>query len=149
GMVFICAEVTDIRSEHEHYGQLIERGAKLVFVNGASESLEVTSVGVDERAAGRIATEHLLELGHELVGFVAGEAHALPTREKLVGREDALRAHGLEPNGYVAHGLFTVAGGREGLRALLESHPDDPPTGVICSNDLMAIGVLKEAAVNG
>jgi DNA-binding LacI/PurR family transcriptional regulator len=149
GMVFICAEVTDVRSEHDHYAQLIERGARLVFVNGASESLEVTSVGVDERAAGRIATEHLLELGHERIGFVAGDAHALPTREKSAGREDALRAHGFEPNGYVAHGEFTVAGGREVLRALLDAYPDAAPTGVICSNDLMAIGVLKEAAVLG
>jgi DNA-binding LacI/PurR family transcriptional regulator len=148
-MVFICAEITDVRSDHAHYVQLIERGARLVFVNGASESLEVTSVGVDERAAGRIATEHLLELGHERIGFVAGDAHALPTREKLVGREEALRAHGFEPNGYVAHGEFTVAGGREVLRAVLDAHAGDRPTGVICSNDLMAIGVLKEAAVLG
>jgi DNA-binding LacI/PurR family transcriptional regulator len=146
GMVFICAEITDVRSEHEHYEQLIERGARLVFVNGASESLEVTSVGVDERAAGRIATEHLLELGHRRIGFVAGDEHALPTREKLIGREEALRAAGVEPNGYVAHGEFTVAGGRKVLRALLEAHPDEPPTGVICSNDLMAIGALQEAS---
>ena len=149
GMVFICAEVTDVRSDHAHYVQLIERGARIVFVNGASESLEVTSVGVDERAAGRIATEHLLELGHERIGFVAGDAYVVPTREKSAGREDALRARGFDPNGYVAHGKFTVAGGREVLRALLDAHPGDAPTGVICSNDLMAIGVLKEAAARG
>jgi len=149
GMVFICAEITDVRSEHEHYAQLLERGARLVFVNGASESLAVTSVGVDERAAGRIATEHLLELGHHRIGFVAGEAHALPTREKSVGREEALRAAGIEPNGYVAHGGFTVAGGRKALRELFELHSDEPPSGVICSNDLKAIGALKEASELG
>jgi len=149
GMIFICAEVTDVRSEHDHYGQLIERGARLVFVNGASESLEVPAVGVDERAAGRIATEHLLELGHRRVGFVAGDAYALPTREKMIGREDAMRAAGVEPNGYVAHGAFTVEGGRRVLRELIEAHPGEPPTGVMCSNDLMAIGVLQEAAALG
>jgi len=149
GMIFICAEVTDVRSEHDHYGQLIERGARLVFVNGASESLEVPAVGVDERAAGRIATEHLLELGHRRVGFVAGDAYALPTREKMIGREDAMRAAGVEPNGYVAHGAFTVEGGRRVFRELFEAHPGEPPTGVMCSNDLMAIGVLQEAAALG
>src|SRR5262249_55545178 len=149
GMVFICAEITDVRSDHSHYEQLIERGARLVFVNGASDALEVTSVGVDERAAGRIATECLLGLGHRRVGFVAGDAYARPTREKLVGREDALRAAGVEANGYVAHGAFTVAGGRQVFRELVESHPGEPPTGVICSNDLMAIGVLQEAAALG
>ena len=53
GMVFISAEITDVRGEHSHYRQLLERGARLVFVNGGAESLDVTSVGVDERAAGR------------------------------------------------------------------------------------------------
>ena len=149
GMVFICAEITDVRSAHAHYEQLIDLGARLVFVNGTSESLEVTSVGVDERAAGRLATEHLVDLGHTRIGFVAGDAHASPTREKSVGRDDALRSAGIAPNGYVAHGPFTVAGGRMVLRELFRSHPEKPPTAVICSNDLMAIGVLQEAAALG
>jgi DNA-binding LacI/PurR family transcriptional regulator len=144
GMIFICAEITDVRGKHGHYAQLVEQGARLVFVNGTSEALGVISVGVDERAAGRLATEHLLELGHERIGFVAGEAYALPTREKLQGRDDALRSAGFAPNGFVAHAGFTVGGGREALRALMQM--DRPPTGVICSNDLMAIGALQEAA---
>ena len=89
GMLFISAEITDIRGRHSHYAKLLDRGARLVFVNGGSEELDVTSVGVDERAAGRIATEHLVELGHELIGFVAGDEYALPTREKALGHRDA------------------------------------------------------------
>lgn len=149
GMVFICAEVTDVRGEHGHYAQLLKRGARIVFVNGGSESLNVTSVGVDERIAGRLATEHLLELGHRRIGFVAGEAFVLATREKLMGRDDALRTAGIAPNGCVAHAGFTVGGGRRALRALMEVAPDERPTGVICSNDLMAIGAMQEAAALG
>jgi DNA-binding LacI/PurR family transcriptional regulator len=149
GMVFICAEITDVRGEHSHYEQLLRQGARLVFVNGTSESLDVTSVGVDERAAGRLATEYLLELGHQRIGFVAGEAYASPTREKLQGRDDALRAAGVDAADLVAHDRFTVSGGRRALRALVESSNGDCPTGVICSNDLMAIGALQEAATIG
>ena len=39
GMVFICSEITDVRGEHSHYAQLLEQGARLVFVNGGAESL--------------------------------------------------------------------------------------------------------------
>jgi DNA-binding LacI/PurR family transcriptional regulator len=148
GMIFISSEVTDLRSDHGHYARLREEGARLVFVNGSSPSLEVTSVGVDERAAGKIATEHLLGLGHRRVGFVAGPANATPTLYKAEGRVQALVAAGIEPNGLVAHGPFSVEGGRIALRALLE-HPDGRPTGVFCSSDLMAIGVLLEAASRG
>jgi DNA-binding LacI/PurR family transcriptional regulator len=149
GMIFISAEITDVRGEHSHYRQLLERGARLVFVNGGAESLDVTSVGVDERAAGRIATEHLIELGHERIGFVAGEAYASPTREKAAGRADALRAAGLRPDHLVAHGAFSVAGGRSALRALLDASNGGRPTAVICSSDLMAIGAMQEAFALG
>jgi DNA-binding LacI/PurR family transcriptional regulator len=49
----------------------------------------------------------------------------------------------------VAHAAFTVEGGRQALRAILERSNGNPPTGVICSNDLMAIGCLQEAASAG
>lgn len=148
GMVFISAEITDVRGEHSHYGQLVERGARLVFVNGGSEELDVASVGVDERAAGRIATEHLIELGHKRIGFVAGGEFALPTREKARGRLDALSAAGLDTRHLVAHAEFSVAGGRAALAELLDRE-DGSPTGVICSSDLMAIGAVQEAATRG
>lgn len=148
GMAFISSEVTDVRGEHSHYAQLLERGARLVFVNGGSEDLEVTSVGVDERAAGRIATEHLIELGHRRVGFVAGTPYALPTREKAIGHGDALRAAGLA-NGCIAHSEFGVVGGRAAMRELVQLPDVERPTGVICSSDLMAIGALQAASELG
>jgi DNA-binding LacI/PurR family transcriptional regulator len=148
GMIFISAEITDVRGKHSHYAQLLERGARLVFVNGGSEELEVTSVGVDERAAGRIATEHLIGLGHERIGFVAGRPYALPTREKSLGRRDALRDAGLT-DGLVAYADFGVDGGREALGELLDREEGQRPTAVICSSDLMAIGAMQEAAARG
>jgi len=148
GMLFISAEITDVRGRHSHYAKLLDRGARLVFVNGGSEDLDVTSVGVDERAAGRIATEHLVELGHERIGFVAGEPYALPTREKTVGHLDALESAGLE-DGSIAHSEFTLDGGRMAVRDLLERPARKRPTGVICSSDLMAIGAMQEALAQG
>lgn len=148
GMVFICAEVTDARGDHAHYRQLLDQGAKLVFVNGGSEQLPVTTVGVDERFSGRLATEHLLSLGHTRIGFAAGQEWSLPAREKLLGRADALRAAGLDPDRDVAYTEFTVKGGRAALRQLLRT-AEGRPTGIVCSNDLMAIGVIQEAAELG
>ena len=147
GMVFICAEITDVRGKHSHYAQLLDQGARLVFVNGASESLPVTSVGVDERAAGRIATDHLLDLGHRRIGFVAGDSFAVATREKGRGRHEALLAHGIDSDRHVVYEGFSVEGGRRAIRTLLAN--GDRPTAVICSNDLMAIGAMQEATALG
>jgi DNA-binding LacI/PurR family transcriptional regulator len=82
GMIFISCEMTNLRGDHSHYAKLVDEGARIVFVNGAVNSLDVPSVGVDERAAGEIATQHLISLGHERIGFVAGPEHYLPTQLK-------------------------------------------------------------------
>jgi DNA-binding LacI/PurR family transcriptional regulator len=149
GMIFISCEMADLGVDHSHYGRLADAGAQLVFVNGATEELEVPSVGVDERAAGQLATQHLLERGHRRIGFVAGPAHYLPTREKAAGREAALRSLGVAPDGLVAHDEFSVDGGRRAARVLLSRPSDERPTGLICSSDLMAIGALMEATALG
>ena len=143
GMIFIACEMTHLGGEHDHYARLLEEGAKLVFVNGALDEIDVPCVSVDERHAGFLATRHLIALGHRRIGFVAGPADYLPTREKATGRVDALKREGLSPDGLVVHGEFTLEGGRSSARALL-SRPDRP-TAVICSSDVIAIGVLQVA----
>jgi len=147
GMIFISSEMTNLSGDHSHYARLVEEGARLVFVNGALQILDVPSVGVDERAAGEIATQHLIDLGHERIGFVAGPDHYLPTQLKAAGRQAALRAAGLDPDGLTAHADFSADGGGHALAELLDL--PEPPTGVICSSDMMAIGALHEAARRG
>lgn len=147
GMIFIASEMANLRGDHSHYKQLVGEGARIVFVNGALPSLDIPSVGVDEHAAGELATQHLIDLGHERIGFVAGPQHYLPTQYKGAGRLAALEAAGLDSAELVAHGEFAVEGGRRALRELLAM--PDPPTAVICSSDVMAMGVLQEALRQG
>jgi DNA-binding LacI/PurR family transcriptional regulator len=149
GMIFISSEAADLRADHSHYARLLAQGARIVFVNGAVDTLAVPHVGVDERAAGQIATQHLLDLGHRRIGFVAGPERFMPTREKAVGLELALTVAGLTPDGLVAHGEFGVEGGRAAMRKLLTKPKAKRPTGVICSSDLMAIGAIREAREAG
>jgi DNA-binding LacI/PurR family transcriptional regulator len=147
GMIFISCEMTNLRGEHRHYERLVEEGARIVFVNGATNSLDVPSVGVDERAAGEFATQHLISLGHTRIGFVAGPEHYLPTQLKAAGRATALAAAGIRDDFLIAYAEFGLEGGGRGLAELLER--PDPPTAVLCSSDVMAIGVLHEAARRG
>src|SRR6266568_1673859 len=147
GMIFISCEMTNMSGEHDHYARLLDEGARIVFVNGALNTISVPSVGVDEVHAGECATQHLLDLGHRHIGYAAGPSFYLPTQQKAAGRERALLAAGLEPDGLVGHADFSVEGGLAALRKLLTDSP--APTGVICSSDLMAIGVLQEAFAQG
>jgi DNA-binding LacI/PurR family transcriptional regulator len=147
GMIFVSCEMTNTSGDHDHYARLVAEGARIVFVNGALNTLDIPSVGVDERAAGEIATQHLLGLGHTRIAFACGPAHYLPVREKTDGWRFALATGGISTEGLVAHGDFSVEGGLAAGRELLAL--PERPTGIICSNDLMAIGVLQAAAEAG
>ena len=117
------------------------------------EQLEgASSITIDNRLAARRATGHLIELGHERIGLVAGPHLAdLPTpvpEQRRLGYQDALRAAGLpvEPE-LAVDGAWTAAGGAGALSRLLGR--DRPPTAVFCMSDEMAFGVLRAAAKRG
>src|SRR5215216_1522457 len=100
GMIFINCEMTNMSGEHDHYARLVDEGARIVFVNGALNTLDIPSVGVDERSAAELATQHLLDLGHTCIAFASGPRYYLPAREKEAGWQTALLAAGHIPDGH-------------------------------------------------
>lgn len=144
GMVFVSPEATDSGAQHDHYQDLRDEGVHMVFVNGCLPSSRVPDVCVDEHAAGYLATRHLLDLGHRRIGFLSGPARSMPSRLKRAGWELALDEAGqrVDP-GLVRHETYGAAGGATGLAGLLDA--PEPPTGLVCASDLMAIGALREA----
>jgi LacI family transcriptional regulator len=102
----------------------------------------VPLIGSNHRETGRLATAHLIGLGHVSIGTVTGLFRRRVTRSRLHGYEDALRAAGLEPGeDLVAEGDWTPLGGATATRLLLERSPG--LTAIFVHNDTMAIGVLS------
>ena len=97
---------------------------------------------------GRIATEHLLDLGHTRIAIITGyenDPYNFRTpRDRLTGYEGALRQRGITPNpAYRLHSDFTAPSAyHEALSAL--SRPDRP-TAVFAASDEIAVGVLGAA----
>jgi DNA-binding LacI/PurR family transcriptional regulator len=149
GLILIAGEATDLRGSHEHYQRLLDAGARLVFVNGAVSTLDAASVGVDERAAGELATQHLLELGHRRIGFIAGPSHARPAHDKELGIRNGLAVGGVSAPLAIAHAPWGFAGGRDAMAELLRAGRRKAPTAVICASDVMALGALDQAREAG
>lgn len=147
GMVFVSPEASDAAASHDHYRQLTAEGVHMVFVNGGMPSLDVPDVGVDEQAAGYLATRHLVELGHRRIGFVSGPTRSMPARLKAAGWAVAMAEAGLTPvSELVVPAPYNPEGGAAAMRTLL----DGPrPTAVICSSDLMALGAISAAQSRG
>jgi DNA-binding LacI/PurR family transcriptional regulator len=147
GMVFVSPESTDTHAPHGHYRRLREDGVRMVFVNGGMPTLDVPDVCVDEQVAGYLATRHLVELGHQRVGFVSGPAQSVPTRLKRAGWQAALEEAGLRADAeLVAHANYGAAGGAAAAGQLLN---EARPTALVCASDVMAFGALSEARRRG
>ncbi|QQA44211.1 LacI family DNA-binding transcriptional regulator [Pelagovum pacificum] len=105
-------------------------------IPGAAQS----RIFVENRAGGRIATEHLVALGHRDIATVTGPAGVMSVVEREQGWADALDAAGL-PRGRVIAGDYSRASGREAARQLLAEGP--LPTAIVAAADDIAIGLIE------
>ncbi|MGW0229206.1 LacI family DNA-binding transcriptional regulator [Actinopolymorpha singaporensis] len=126
--------------------QVRERGVAAVLLDhegGAGEC----SVAVDDIRGGIAATQHLLSLGHRRLAFVGGPGRGRQHSDRLSGMRSALTTAG----GRVRPGVQvvtvpadTIACGEEAARSLLaDSARRSRPTGILCGNDLLAVGLMR------
>jgi hypothetical protein len=109
----------------------------------------VPSVCIDDGAAGRMATQHLINLGHERIGIISGRPQASTSQaSRALGYATAMKGADLTPESSLeAHGYFTVAGGEAAMTSLL-SQPN-PPTAVFAMSDDMAFGAIRALQRHG
>lgn len=106
------------------------------------------TVRLDNRAAARAMTEHLLDLGHRRIGLIKGPQGSPLTRERIAGYEDALKAAGVAPDPeLLCRGNFTLQAGYDAADQLLGC--SDRPTAIFCENDEMAIGAIQRIRQSG
>jgi DNA-binding LacI/PurR family transcriptional regulator len=105
----------------------------------------VVITGVEGAAAGRVATEHLLGLGHRTVWHVAGPQRWWSARDRRDGWRSALHAAGIAEPPSIEGDWSPASGYAAGTR--LARNPD--VTAVFVANDDMAIGVMRAFAVAG
>ena len=125
----------------------VREGLPIVCLDRDIDSTSVPLVQVDNRLGARLATEHLVALGHTRIAHVAGAPGLRISDERIGGYRDALAAAGVEHDpALVATGSFTEEGGYEAARALLSTQE---LTAVFAANDLSALGVMHAVAETG
>lgn len=95
---------------------------------------------LDQVAGARLATLHLVELGHRWIGHIAGPSEWLDASQRLTGFRDELGKHGLD-DGFVASGDWSAASGHRAALELLGRGV----TAIFVGNDQMALGALSAA----
>jgi DNA-binding LacI/PurR family transcriptional regulator len=145
GVLAICLPFSP-----EQLGQFSRAGVALVTVDAPNPGVPQTVI--DDVLGGRLATEHLIGLGHRRIGFVGDKPFAKPpgglgfasSARRLRGYKQALAAAAIEVEaGLIRRGPHDAAAAAEHAAQLLKSA--NPPSAIFAASDTQAIGVLAAA----
>ncbi|MEU8134179.1 LacI family DNA-binding transcriptional regulator [Streptodolium elevatio] len=123
------------------------RGMAVVLLDRSGDRPDLCSVAVDDEAGGQLATEHLLAAGHDDFAFVSGPLTIRQCEERRRGMRRALRGAGLRLSGAVRDvqvSGMNARSGAEAARRLLADGKKGLPSAVLCANDLLAMGFMRE-----
>ena len=126
--------------------ELTESRIPVVFYDVGQSRQNITNIRVNYRRGIDKVTDYLHNMGHRRLGFVGHHAMLGPINERMKAVLDAVaRNSSLEVK--TAADADTLEGGRQATRALLSSGYQ--PTAIICVNDVMAVGALRELRERG
>ncbi|HEV8694418.1 MAG TPA: LacI family DNA-binding transcriptional regulator [Lysobacter sp.] len=126
-------------SDGEQVRRLLGNAAVLVF-NRELPGGEWDFLALDNRRGARLATEHLLSLGHRRIAFFGGHADSSSCQQRRLGYAEALQAFGIKPD---PRWMIECAPTRvEAARETPALFAIDPaPTAAVCYNDNVALGL--------
>jgi DNA-binding LacI/PurR family transcriptional regulator len=116
---------------------------------GADHDLDkVRNVRINYVTGFRDAVRHLMDFGHERIGYLSGQLHWSSMKNRYEALRKAMKLSGATfDKDLVAACDHTWDGGAQGM-ALLLNLPK-PPTAVMCCNDAAAVGAMKTLASRG
>jgi DNA-binding LacI/PurR family transcriptional regulator len=136
----------------DHLQDVMSKGLSLVAFDRERQPRDpegLHSISVDNLEGGRIATQHLIDLGHERIGFISGAIATVSRKRRLAGYQQALEQAGIayspslvwadESAGF--GDVVSAQLGHDGMAALLRKKR--PPTAVVAINDMYAMGACS------
>ncbi|MFJ4717437.1 LacI family DNA-binding transcriptional regulator [Streptomyces sp. NPDC088785] len=149
GIIYVSGLHADTTADTQRYDQLRGQGIPFVLVNGFSAQIKAAFVSTDDRAATRLAVQHLASLGHTRIGLAVGPRRFVPVQRKIEGFQSGMAEHlGLDAERseeLVQHSLYTMEGGQAAATALLAQGC----TAIVCASDMMALGAIRAARQAG
>ena len=138
--------VVTVQGSHPLTSRVLANGIRVVFGGRPRDTDGIAFVDVDNHVAGRVATEHLVELGRRRVAHIAGPPGSAAASERLLGFREAMWNAALRGD-FLEHGNLDRDGGELAMHRLLaRTHDIDA---VFAASDAMAVGAMWALQVVG
>ncbi|WP_339618317.1 substrate-binding domain-containing protein [uncultured Salinibacterium sp.] len=120
-----------------------KRGIPSVLVDRESPNSTFSSVSVDDIVGGRLAAQHLLDIGRRRIAFVGGPMAIRQVSDRLAGAQSAADEVPNAQIDVIELDALTVIAGRDAGAMILARAPHERPDAIFAANDLVAMGVLQ------
>ncbi|MFQ5856494.1 MAG: LacI family DNA-binding transcriptional regulator [Anaerolineae bacterium] len=122
--------------------ELVAGNIPAVILGLGTDYPDVDMVANDSYAGTTLALEHLFSLGHRRIGLISGLSRRTSRSSRLTSYLDFLQQHDLpEQDELIVKCPYGQEFGHQSMKELLSL--DRPPTAVMASNDILAIGALQ------
>ncbi len=139
GMVLMLPSIQNVNVFNSSLGE-----TPVVYLSTGITTPKTTTVVIDNYQGAKDITSHLIDHGHQKIGFIHGSPYNYDSQERYRGYRQALREREMEHSIlYEAHGHFNEATGFKCALDLLGQN--SRPTAIFAANDAMAIGAIEAA----
>lgn len=140
----LAAIVSEMQAELVE--ELTDSRIPVVFYDAATPTPDIINIRVNYKTGVDRVVDYLYSLGHRRFGFVGHHSSLGPLNERMSAVREAVSRH-RDIAVRTAAGTDTLDGGRLAARALWAD--GFVPTAIICVNDIMAVGTLRELRERG
>ncbi|XHR30635.1 MAG: LacI family DNA-binding transcriptional regulator [Chthoniobacteraceae bacterium] len=132
------------------YQQLLKSGIPTVFCDYELRGTESSSAVNDNIEIGRLATQHLVELGHRQIAFFQGYHVSRMSQSRCQGYRETLEKAQIPYSEKLVLGFDEHGGAIDGASAITKLIDDKIPfTAIVAVSDTIAISAMKEALARG
>lgn len=129
----------------ETYSLIERQNIPAVSIWNYNETSQLSCVGADNTQAGRLAAQHLVDLGHRKIGIMFPPSNDNDrARDRRTGAQSVLSAAGISvPTVWDIESPYSISEAKEAALRIFEQK--NPPTAILCGNDVLAMGALYAA----
>lgn len=136
------------RGSSKQLQTIMKQGIPVISIDRKLGDIEIDAVLSDSNKGSEIATDSLLQLGHEDIAIILGPEDVDTTTQRLDGYKSSMEKHStLLKDEYIKYSDYTVAGGFKAMCDLLEL--SIRPTAVFSTNYEMTLGAIMAANEKG
>jgi len=150
GFIFLGGKANQIKPKKAFLDEIssVAKRLPIVFINSTIDFNNCYIVRTDEKQAFAKIVRYVLSCNHKKLGLITGERGFLITEEKIAVFKETLAQNNLAVNEeWIISGQYLVESGASSMKQILSLK--DRPTAVMCTNDTLALGAIKQVFFSG